>query len=493
MTALTVMSFVLTGCDGGSDGKTVLKFFGWGSVAEQQIFKTLIKQFTDLYAKYEVVYTSVTSDNYIATLGSYKNNPRNMPDVFYMPDVNFVQWIHSSDIMMDITSYVDESEVFDLDNVWLEGINAYRYDADADRLGQGSIYALPKDLGPNVLVYNKTLAVSKGVSIISDALGQHGYNPTTKTLNDKVPMTWAQFINFCDDINEGPLSSSNSIVGITHYPLQSAVASMGTRFLDSSNKTVQIANNAFAESLQFVADLSNKYEVMTTAEGQQSQTGFQRFSSGLAGSSFVGAWDTPELWECNFDWDVLYTPVPNANGDLEDWQDGYRVGASSRSYLGSVGLSVYKNTKSPDGAYRLAEFLTMNETAQRTNYLLGQAVPNLIDMASGEFLDATLSDPKNEAEGYNRPQNREVFIDMLQNSERRPEAYTYNDDWFVQMWESSQDRYKLFRVWSTSSAYGGHVDVWDWDIKQRINNFFLDGLQTLCQNELDKTANKYNW
>lgn len=170
--------------------------FGWGSVAEQQIFKTMIAEFTQEYPQYDVVYSSVTSDNYITTLGSYKNNTRNMPDVFYMPDINFVQWINSSDIMMDLTPYIEQSSSISVDNIWSEGIDAYRYDTVNKKLGTGDIYALPKDLGPNVLAYNKTLVQSKGVTIVSDSAGQYGYNPSTKTLNDKVAMTWAQFIAF---------------------------------------------------------------------------------------------------------------------------------------------------------------------------------------------------------------------------------------------------------------------------------------------------------
>lgn len=495
--ATMFLSLVLSACGGTSDSsgdkKSVLKFFGWGSVAEQQIFKTMIAEFTKEYPQYDVVYSSVTSDNYITTLGSYKNNTRNMPDVFYMPDINFVQWINSSDIMMDLTPYIEQSSAMSIDNIWNEGIDAYRYDTASKRLGTGDIYALPKDLGPNVLAYNKTLVQSKGVTIISDVNGQYGYNPSTKTLNDKVAMTWAQFIAFCQDIKEGSLSDSNSIVGITHYPLESAMASMGQRFLDAGNKTVTIDNNNFAESLQFVADLSNKYQVMTTAEGQASQAGLQRFSSGLAGAAFVGAWDTPELWECNFDWDILYTPVPNATGNLDNWQDGYRSGASSKSFLGSVGISCYKGSKDPEGAYKLAEFLTASPVAQRINYQLGQAVPNLIDMANGEFMEATINDPKNATMGYNRPLNRQVYLDMMANSERRPQAYTYNADWYDEMWESSDDNYKLFRVWSLTSSYGGHLNVWDWNTNSRINSEFLSGLEDRCQTILDKTTSKYAW
>lgn len=499
-----VLMLVLVGCgkkatptytdeEGNVQQKTVLNFFGWGSVEEQRIFKTMIAEFNKLYPKYQVVYKSVTANNYITTLASYKNNPRNMPDVFYMPDVSFVQWIYSTDIMLDLTPYIEKSTVFTLENVWREGIRAYQFDKNTQKLGVGGIYALPKDLGPNMLVYNKNLVLEAGVTIVSDKEGTeypYGYDPERKILNDQIPMTWAQFIAFCQDTKKGELDQSDAIVGITHYPLETAYFSIGGDFLSPDRKTVTIANDKFAEALQFVADLSNKFEVMTTAEGQSSQAGFQRFSSGLAVSSFVGAWDTPELWHVDFDWDILHTPVPNQNGDLTDWRDGYRKGAGSISYLGSVGIAVYSKTKDPEGAYLLAEFLTVHPYAQRINYKLGQAVPNLIDMARGEFLTEELEDPK----GWNRPKNREVYIKMIESSPRRPQANTYTDEWFQEMWDSSTDSLKLFRVWSkAASAYGGHVDVWDWETKQRINNSFLNQLEDEMQEILDRTKDRYTW
>lgn len=478
----------------GKDGKTLITFFGWGSTDEQLIFRTMISEFEKEYPQYTVNYQSTTSENYITALAGYKNNPKSMPDVFYMPDVNFVQWANmNNNIMLDLTDYIANSSVFELEDVYEEGINAYRFDKNTKTLGTGGIYALPKDLGPNVLAYNKTMTEANGVTVISDPNGQYGYNPETKTLNDKVPMTWAQFIEFCKVNSKGSLDQSNSIVGITHYPLEAAYLSNGGKFLTNGNKTITIANEKYAEALQFVADLSNKYGVMTTAEGQATQAGLSRFSSGLAGSCFVGAWDTPTLWDVEFEWDILYTPVPNQTGDLSNWQDTYREGCSSQSYLGSVGISVYKDSKVKDAAYKLCEFLTVHPVAQKINYELGQAVPNLVSMAEGEFLTAQLQDP---ITGYNRPENREVYIDMMKNSQRRPQAYTYNATWYSEMWESSADDTKLYRVWyPKSSSYGNHVDVWDWNTKAMtsVGQTFLRDLEASCQEYLDEYADKYSW
>ena len=114
-------------------------------------------------------------------------------------------------------------------------------------------------------------------------------------------------------------------------------------------------------------------------------------------------------------------------------------------------------------------------------------------MAEGEFLTAQLKDP---ITGYNRPENREVYIDMMKTSQRRPQSYTYNAMWFDEMWESGNNSTKLYRVWyPKTSSYGSHIDVWDWTTKSMTSEgqTFLSTLEASCQKYLDDYADKYSW
>ena len=125
----------------------------------------------------------------------------------------------------------------------------------------------------------------------------------------------------------------------------------------------------------------------------------------------------------------------------------------------------------------------------------GQAVPNLIEMANGEFQTAVLEDPKHESNGWNRPSNREVYTHMMVNSQRRPEAYTYNVEWFNEFADASNPEHNLYRIWNKdgSQQYGSHVDLWDWASKSRLNVDFLAGLEADCQAKLDPYKDKYSW
>ncbi len=86
-----------------------------------------------------------------------KNRANNLPDVFYMPDFNFMEWAQSGRLMRldgDFEGAVTDKE---LSNIWEMSHKMYRYDRDTFKLGEGALYGLPKDLGPYTLVYNKTM------------------------------------------------------------------------------------------------------------------------------------------------------------------------------------------------------------------------------------------------------------------------------------------------------------------------------------------------
>ena len=107
--ALSVLLSV-TACGETGEGKTKIKFFGWGSESEIRIFGELIEMFEEKYPQYEVEQTNCDADTYLQVL--FSSSKRTFPDVFYIPDVNFVQMIYGKDIMLDITEYVNNSTVF---------------------------------------------------------------------------------------------------------------------------------------------------------------------------------------------------------------------------------------------------------------------------------------------------------------------------------------------------------------------------------------------
>ena len=152
------------------DGKeTVVKFWGWGESGEKEVFERIVNEFNEKYkGSIKVRYTQRPSNNYgeslrTALLGS------SGPDVVYVQDNYFKSYV-TSGLLKDITSYVNES-------AWLKDyettmfpntMQRYKYNPVTTTSNDDDpIYAVPKDLAPTALYYNKDMMANVGIEIIS--------------------------------------------------------------------------------------------------------------------------------------------------------------------------------------------------------------------------------------------------------------------------------------------------------------------------------------
>lgn len=469
--AATMMISVtgLTGCgnnDGPKKGQTVITMMGWGDTYETGIFQSMIDMFEKEYPEYHVSYDPIGGDNYMTVLANAIANPREMPDVFYCADTEFIRLVYSTDIFENLNPYIEASETLSRDDLYEESIGAYSFNEETKTIGDpnGALYGLPKDLGPTALVYNKEMAKEAGITV--DRSLTIGYDAASKKLNDQVCMTWAQYIRFANDLAEaGRKMTGQAVYAGGTYEIDLAYLSTGKSFTiwdTAEQKTkININNDDFAMSVQFAADLAIKYN-FANVEKQAEKTGRDLFVDEQAATTWCGTWDTNGLWEASFDWDILPTPVPSTSYDLTDVNAPAREGSKNVTVLGSVCLAMYKGSNVKEGAYKLIEFLSTNKEAQQYNYENGMAVPNRVDEFD-TYMEAELKDP----EGLNRPQNRIVYKEQLENSGRRKTAYTYNSGnaWETSLLTNAEDEYKLYHVLMKDgkvAAYKPNYIIFDW-------------------------------
>lgn len=442
-----VMTLSVCACSGGGGGNTdsssssisddgglqentqvTLEFFGWGDAEERENYQTLINQFMEDNPNITVVYSGESSTTYMTTL---RNKANNLPDVFYMPDENFLEWA-SNGMLLDITDYVEEET---LSGLWEQAVDEYYFDMDTMQLGKSEsarLYGLPKDLGPFTLVYNKTLLDSKIVEYGLNRDEIYGMLSATE------PMTWAEFRTLLKKVD--PDGGADGVYGISHYELEAAVYSNDANFFneDASQQTITDAN--FYDAVQFIVDLCTVDHVMPTADDQVSTNGYQRFKGNGCIFSFMGPWDCASFWKTvNFDYDIL--PVPY-NGENEN--------AVSTAWVGSMGycLDAKIGSRSKvEAAIKLITYLCADEDGQRKFYELGQQVPNITNMANDEYLNDTQGLLANKG-----PVTRSVWVDTINGTSAtdkiggkvRPTYYTYQSDWMdglteyfsqVKMWD----------------------------------------------------------
>lgn len=202
-----------------ADG-TVLQFWGYGDDAETKVFGDIVNAFNGTIGKelnIKVEYTSVPTTNYTESAGMAlsDNNP---PDIVYVEDKFVKSWAEAGYLEPLDAKETDGGykypglEEFLGGNVWEQGIARYRYNPETTTSNENdTLWALPKDIGPTVIYYNKTYMDQLDIEIISmteeEVAAYNEEHPTAKypykgyfTLNGKryfnnrIAMNWEEVI-----------------------------------------------------------------------------------------------------------------------------------------------------------------------------------------------------------------------------------------------------------------------------------------------------------
>lgn len=233
----------LVACSGTTDGSfeggdykpsadgTTVQFWGYGDEAEVEVFGRIVDEFNATVGKENkitVKYTAQPASSYSSQASTALASSKT-PDVVYVEDSLVKSWaaneyIAQLDIKDDEGNYVYPGieEMFLADGkIWEQGIQRYRYDVEnATVTDTAALWALPKDIGPTVIYYNKNYIEALEVTIISvpadqlDAFNdgsyvdgngktkaQYGINGTVKEkgyfqlgdqwyFNNRVAMSW---------------------------------------------------------------------------------------------------------------------------------------------------------------------------------------------------------------------------------------------------------------------------------------------------------------
>lgn len=408
--------------------KVTINLVAFAQPHEQKMYKQLIKKYQEKYSHVKVNYITTPPADYATKLQAMIAGGQT-PDVFYASPEN-VSFMVDTNQLLDLTPYIEKTDIFNVDNVWQKGISKYTRD--------GKTYALPKDVGPFAYAYNKTLFEKAGIP----------------TPDPKKPLPWDEYISIAkkltlDDKGNNAESPDFNPKKIKQYGAgfwwhEPAVWGNGADYINEDGTKVTIDDPKFIESLQFVADLRNKHHVVPSSEDESSMGGYTRWLNGTVAMFPMGPWDTAAFWDLKFDYDLM--PWPSNNGTSGTW-------------LGSQGFGVSAKTKNPQEAFDLAAFLSVDPDIQREAMTMGLQVPNLIDMAKNDYLNMT----------DKKPVSKQVFLDVIE---------TNGHDW---AFEKTYDRewYDLFN----SSV----TQVWD---GKKTPEAFVKELQPKMQELVDKSIEK---
>ena len=224
----------LAGCGNGktsSDGPTEVNFWGWGDPDEVEVFTRIVNTFNEKYqGKVKVNYTQRPSGSYADTLLVQLNGKKG-PDVYYVQD-KFIKQYATLGYCMDLTDYVKNSSYdtkLDETDMFSDILSRYRYDTVTTTSDKDDpLWAVPKDIAPTAVFYNKSHFKKASISIISipeETMKQNGdivkayfedkQGKFTATglpgwvFNNKIPMSWQE----CYDLSKRLMSFNEGVDG----------------------------------------------------------------------------------------------------------------------------------------------------------------------------------------------------------------------------------------------------------------------------------------
>lgn len=388
--------------------RVTISLVGWGAPEERAVFADALAELEREQPSLRVVYTQVPGVGY-----DYLNKLRLMivarmaPDVFYVPDGAFPELVQSG-ALLDLEPLIEESRALDVRAMWATAVERYRW--SGERLHEGHLHALPKDLGPMVMYYNKDLLRRRGVTP----------PPAGEALTwEQAIATW-RALTFDD--------AGIKRWGVTGFPYEAAVWSSGAEILSPDHRRWAMTSPVAIRAFQWCADLALREGVAPNPSRLAEATaGSELFEAGLAAMHVDGRWMVPRYRRLAFDWDVAPVPVPAR-------------GVTSIARSGSVGLALSARTRHPKEAFSVIEYLA-GPRGQEKLTSTGFQLPNQRELASTHVF----------LQPGQRPAHAEVFLPAAETSRPGPVTQTPDAFWhdvFVtyaeEVWRGERSAAALF-------------------------------------------------
>jgi len=387
----------------GGDAPNELTFMFRGGEYDKLAYETAIASFEEETGA-EVTMIITDADQYATKLQAAIAGNK-VPDVFYIEPAKMMGYVYAG-VLADLTEYVEQDVI---DNIWDFGVDAYRFNTETGERGNSSdpYYGLPKDVGPFGFGYNTVLFEKLGLEAPSA----------------DEPLTFDEFVALCQELtqdDELDYQTWGTGLNVT-WNSQAFIWGAGADWISEDQKTVTVDTPEFAEALQWFADLGLVEGVTPSAEQAQTLDTYQRWMAGEIGFFPVAPWDiatynaVAEENPDTFGYDVIPYPVANEGDDWATW-------------LGSLGIAVSENSANKELAAQLAVYLSTDLDAQKILAENKVQIPNLIDYATGEWIET-------DAPAAGWPANTQAFLDIAQEKGRPlPGVWTYTPEWYDNFW-----------------------------------------------------------
>lgn len=327
------------------DGRTEISIGYWiNNTNERQNNQYIFDAFEEAYPEYKIKAVPINYDSYGEEVPRMFTGGT-LPDVIWLRE-EYLPILAEEGVIIPIDEYVEADEEFDGSKYVHNALEFCSYD--------GSLYALPRDIGVQVMAFNL------------DIMGDTPLPENDWTWEDMVELG-KQFM-----VQEG---GSYSQYGLGWLDWKCLVYSNGgTLFADGGTRAT-FNDPKTVDALQFYSDLANDPDTMIMPSAEASQGLGNPFIGKKAAFAVVGSWDFVKLQKVGINYDIRPFPSgPDGEGTMR--LSGLPIGINSKS-----------NQK--DMAYELVKFLCYSETAQTLQAQYSIAMPSIESIVRSEVYTTT--------------------------------------------------------------------------------------------------------
>jgi multiple sugar transport system substrate-binding protein len=324
--------------------QTTVRLSGWvSSPAETALLQSLLYQFTVANPDIIVKYEPITGDYGQAMLTNFAAGTE--PDVFYVDIALFQVWAKNGvllpmDDLMTATGTTKDMFIPSL-------MNAFTFD--------GKVMGIPKDFNTLGLFYNKDLFDAAKVSYPTDSWTWTDLTNAAKALTNlkdsKNPV-----YGFCDPSDAG------------RFPV--FVFQNGGQIMNADFSDTELDAQAAIDAATYYTGFRKDKIGATPADLGQGWQGTD-FGMGQCAMVYEGGWLIP----------YMTSTFPGVKYGVSRLPAG-PVGKGNMIF--TVSWSISANTKVPDAAWKVVEFLT-NEASQTTVLESGFALPSRASLQNADY------------------------------------------------------------------------------------------------------------
>ncbi len=350
---IIAMAFSCVGCGGeaskttsGKDDEkiTLTVTVSSAEVGSSEVFQRYMDEHPNIII--EEVPTSNGDTKLLSMIAS--GNP---PDIIRFAGYDELPTFVQRGILMPLDKYLETSDSFDEDDMF-DVIETCRF--DGENRGKGSIYGIPKDWSPIGLWINKEAFAEAGIPLPS---------PTE-------PMTWDEFADIAQRLvkRDGEAVERHGFITALPLPtlLEMYLAGYGKSMWTDNYNTTTLESADTKKAVEYFMALQKTAAMSNTLFPSADSIGSAALNENKVGMVLGGYWFRGSYAGAGTLSDVenklMYVPAP--------------VGTVDTCYaLDLTCLGVFSQTKHPQEAYDLLEYLVMEEFSVTTRSKIGFNLP----------------------------------------------------------------------------------------------------------------------